>query len=66
MSEHKKMEEYIRQADSDLQYMSQFHYQRVFWYSWRNERMSFDGAFPMQPFMFFPPALPIELKGIAV
>lgn len=66
MSEHKKMKEYMRQANSDLQYMSQFHHQRVFWYSWRNKRRSFDGAFPMQPFIFFPLTLPTELKGIAV
>lgn len=59
------MEEYVRYINSDLQYMSQFHYERVFWHSFRNERRTLDGAFPIPPFMFLPRAIPIELKGIA-
>lgn len=66
MSEHKKIAEHICEVFFDIDYMAQFFHQRVFWYSWRNKRRSFDGTFAMPPFMFFPRALPIELKGIAV
>lgn len=64
MSEHRRSAEYYREMSSDVDYMAQFYYQRVFWYSWRNKRRSFDGTFAMPPFMFFPRALPTELKGV--
>jgi hypothetical protein len=66
MSEHKDMEEYSKCITHDIELMLQFRWYRVFWYSWRNKRRSFDGAFPMPPFMFFPRTMPTGLKGIAV